>query len=359
MNNILAKVLGKSGIKVSSMGLGCWAIGGPFWRENTSSRSPLGWGKIYDGESIKAIQKALDLGVNFFDTADSYGCGQSERILGKALEGQRENVVIATKFGDIFNEKTKTWFGHPHPNGVITPEFIQEACEKSLQRLNTDYIDLYQFHWADYDPGLAVKLLLVLEDLVAKGMIRYYGWSTNDPERARVFAEGEHCVAIQYHFNILQRNEAMLSFCEASNLASIARGPLAMGLLTGKFNHDSKMPEDDMRYDWNFQKGPFAEEMRMLEEIRDILTQDGRTLPQAALSWLWARGDQIIPIPGFKTLKQVEENIGALEFGSLSKKQITEIDRILGVTENPEKFDIHTFFATLASQNKDLENDKL
>ncbi|MFX0063105.1 MAG: aldo/keto reductase [Candidatus Hermodarchaeota archaeon] len=355
---MLKRRLGRSSIEVSAMGFGCWAIGGLAWRMNGSTRQPLSWSLVEDKESIRAINRALDLGVNFFDTADSYGCGHSERILGQALEGRREEVIIATKFGGIFDEKTKEWFGHPHPNGIVTSEFIYKACENSLKRLSTDYIDLYQFHWADYDPDLATDLLPVLENLVAEGKIRYYGWSTNNPERAQVFAEGEHCIAIQYHYNLLQRNETMLSLCEEFNLASIARAPLAMGLLTGKFNRDTQMPEDDVRHNWNFQKGILAEELEMLERIREVMTQDGRTLPQAALGWLWARGTQIIPIPGFKTVQQVEENASAMEFGPLSDKQIQEIDQILGVVQEPEKFDINSFITAIQSQSQVSKNEE-
>ena len=355
---MLTRTLGRSEIQVSAMGLGCWAIGGPLWYLDGITRYPLSWGEVDDNESIRAIHRALDLGVTLFDTADAYGCGHSERILGQALAGRRDQVVIATKFGAVFDEETRSWLGHLHDGGVVTLEFIREACEASLRRLNTDYIDLYHFHWADYAADLAADLLPVLEDLVAEGKIRYYGWSTNDPKRARVFAKGTHCAAIQYHYNVLQRNEAMLSLCEEFNLASIARGPLAMGLLTGKFNHDTKMPEDDMRHDWDFQQGLVAEELEMLEGIRGVLTQDGRTLTQAALGWLWARGAQVIPIPGFKNLRQVQENVGALQFGPLSGEQMQEIDKTLGVAQNPEKLDIHFVLAAMRSQLKTSETEE-
>ncbi|MBE9506982.1 MAG: aldo/keto reductase [Chloroflexi bacterium] len=328
---MFTRTLGKSGIKVSAMGLGCWAIGGPLWYSEGTDRLPLWWGKVDDSESIQAIHRALDLGVSFFDTADSYGAGHSERVLGQALVGKRHQVIVATKFGEVFDEETKDWLGYPHPDGVLTPAFIRQSCEASLRRLDTDYIDLYQCHWRDYDPSLAADLVPVLKDLVAEGKIRWYGWSTPYPERARVFAAGEHCVAIQYNYNLLERNPEMLVLCEEYNLASIARGPLAMGLLTGKFRPDSQIYQDDVRsFLWDLQQGKEAKQLEMLQAIREILTQDGRTLPQAALGWLWARGTQIIPITGFRTVKQVEENVGALEFGPLSSEQMREIDRVLG-----------------------------
>jgi len=334
---MLTRTLGKSGIQVSAMGLGCWAIGGSLLSVDRNYPGHLSWGEIDDGESARAIHRALDLGVNFFDTADAYGCGHSERILGRAVAGRRDQVVIATKFGSIFEEETRTWFGHDHEGGIVSPQFIRHACEASLRRLNTDYIDLYLFHWADYDPALAADLLPTLEDLAAEGKLRWYGWSTGDLERAKVFAKGLHCTAIEYNYNILERNSGLQALCGEHNLASVARGPLAMGLLTGKFNRDSKIPKDDVRtLWWDLQAGQQAKQLETLEAIREILTQDGRTLAQAALGWLWARGTQIIPIPGFKTVKQVEENAGALALGSLSDEQMQKIDRVLGEYADPQ-----------------------
>ena len=210
----LTRKLGKSGIEVSAIGLGCWAIGGPLWYLSDGERLPLSWGKVDDKESIRTIHRALDLGITFFDTADSYGCGHSERILGQALEGRREDVIIATKFGDLFDEKTKTWLGHNHPNGIITQEFVRKACEASLKRLNTDYIDLYQLHWKEYAADLATDLLSILDDLVDEGKIRSYGWSTPNSKLVHGFAEGSHCASIQYNYNILERNPDMLALCE-------------------------------------------------------------------------------------------------------------------------------------------------
>jgi aryl-alcohol dehydrogenase-like predicted oxidoreductase len=316
--------LGRSTIEVSAMGLGCWAIGGPFWRGDR----PSGWGHVDDDQSLRALQRALDLGITFFDTSDVYGCGHSERLLGKALAGRREHMVIATKFGNVCDEQTRQVTG-----ADASADFIRQACEASLRRLNTDYIDLYQFHLGDYAPAQAAAVRDVLEELVAEGKIRCYGWSTDDPERARVFAEGPHCTAIQQRLNIFEGNAETLAVCEEYNLASINRGPLAMGLLTGKFNADSQLPADDVRHGWNLREGSLAERLQKLQALRDILTSDGRTLAQAALGWLWARSDKTIPIPGFKTIEQVEENAGALRFGPLSAEQMRQIDELLGRTD--------------------------
>jgi len=319
--------LGKSGIEVSAMGLGCWAIGGPFWAGDDA----VGWGDVDDNESIRSIHRALDLGVSFFDTADVYGTGHSEEVLAKALAGKRLQVIIATKFGNIFDSDSRRIIGSD-----ASPEYIRSACEASLQRLNTDYIDLYQFHLNDYDPTQVGAVRDTLEALVAEGKIRAYGWSTDFPERARVFAEGPNCTATQFQMNVLDDAGSMVAVCDNLDLAGINRGPLAMGLLTGKYQADSKLAANDVRGDkspaWMkyFKDGkPNPEWLKKLEAIRDILTSEGRTLAQGALAWLWGRSEQTIPIPGFRTVQQVEDNAGAMQFGPLTADQMKEIDVIL------------------------------
>jgi aryl-alcohol dehydrogenase-like predicted oxidoreductase len=327
---MFTRKLGKCNIEVSAVGMGCWAIGGPWVYDNgVDEPFPAGWGDVNDQESIRAIHAGLDLGVNFFDTAANYGAGHSERILAKALAGRREKVVIATKFGYLVDQERKR----------ITrkDEFvlgnIRQDCENSLRRLNTDNIDLYQFHVGDFDPKNADGVCDVLESLVQEGKIRWYGWSTDNAEGARVFAEGEHCTAIQQALNWASQHDyaPTLQICEDFNLASIIRGPLAMGLLTGKFKDgDIKLPDNDVRRDWDLNEGRVADIIQNVEALRAVLTSDGRTLAQGALGWLWARSEVTIPIPGFKTVKQVEENAGAMQFGPLSAAQMQEIDRILG-----------------------------
>lgn len=324
----MKRKLGRSGIEVSAMGLGCWAIGGPFWAGET----PLGWGEVDDDESIRAIHAALDLGVNFFDTANVYGAGHSERVLGRALAGRRDRVVIATKFNALFDEQTRQVTGaDPSPQG------IRRACEDSLRRLNTDYIDLYQFHDNGYPVEQAGPVRETLEELVREGKIRAYGWSTDFPDRAEFFAQGEHCSAIQLQLNVLDDNPAVLAICEKYNLAAINRGPLAMGLLTDKYAPQTRVSIDDVRGErspeWMkyFKDGkPNPEWLAKRDAIRQILTSGGRTLAQGALAWLWARSPQTIPIPGFRTVAQVQENAAAMRFGPLTPEQMREIDAILG-----------------------------
>jgi aryl-alcohol dehydrogenase-like predicted oxidoreductase len=282
-------------------------------------------------ESIRAIHRALDLGVTFFDTADVYGTGHSERVLARALKGRRDQVAIATKFGNVFDEDTRQITGSD-----ATPDYIRRACEASLKRLNTDVLDLYQFHNGGYDLDKAGIVRDTLEALVAEGKIRAYGWSTDSPERARVFAQGPNCAAAQFQMNVLDDAAAMVGLCEELDLAGINRGPLAMGLLTGKYKADSKLASNDVRGDrapgWMkyFKDGkPNPEWLDKLAAIREILTSGGRTLAQGALAWLWGRSEKMIPIPGFRTVAQVEENAAAMQFGPLTAEQMREIDQLL------------------------------
>lgn len=320
----MKRTLGRSGIEVSAMGLGCWAIGGEQYRDGKA----VGWGKVDDAESIRAIQCGIELGVTFFDTADVYGSGHSEKVLGQAIKGKRDRLVIASKFGFTFNEGTTEALGQQ-----ADPDYISSCCENSLKRLQTDHIDLYQFHLGGYAIEKAAQVRDVLEKLIDAGKIRSYGWSTDGPDQARFFAKGKNCAAIQQRLNILEGNLETLAVCEDNNLASVNRGPLAMGILTGKFNPDSKIPANDVRHRWDLKHGPQADYFKKLDAIRDILTSDGRTLAQGALAWLWAKSEKTIPIPGFKTVKQIEENTKAMQHGPLTEPQMKQIEELL--TEQP------------------------
>lgn len=314
--------LGRSGIEISAMGLGCWAIGGSGWG-----------GGADDDQSIRGIHRALELGITFFDTADVYGDGHSEEILARALAGRRDQAVIATKFGYFSTEATRQ-----RPDGNADPQSIRESCEASLRRLNTDYIDLYQFHINDYNPQDADTVREVLETLVTAGKIRTYGWSTDYPAGARVFAQGANCAAIQVELNVIDDAPDILEVCDEFNLAAINRGPLAMGLLTGKYTPSSStLPADDVRGpnapEWMkyFKDGqPNPEWLDKVSAVGEILRSGGRTLAQGAVAWLWGRSAHNIPIPGYRNVAQVEENCGALAFGALTEAQVREIDEVLG-----------------------------
>ena len=324
--------LGRSDLEVSAMGLGCWAIGGPWdWLEADSSTNPSGWGQVDDAESIRAIHHALEAGINFFDTAANYGCGHSERILSQAIGNQRAKVILATKFGYIVDEERRIVAETEN-----VPPRIRQECEDSLRRLGTDYIDLYQFHVNGYSPEKAAEVRDVLEDLVREGKIRWYGWSTDNPEGARVFAQGEHCTAIQHMMNMSYGEPQMLNInqllniCEEYDLASINRTPFGMGMLTGRFNPDTTFSENDVRHGWDLRGERPVQYLERAKAVRKMFAEAGdpRTLPQIALAWIWTRSDRTIPIPGFKTLAQVKENIQAMEFDLLSDEQMKMIDEI-------------------------------
>lgn len=323
----MQRILGRSGIKVSAVGMGCWAIGGTTRAPVASGSGAFGWGEVDDRESIAAIHAALDAGVTFFETADVYGGGHSEKVLGQALVGRRHEVVLATKFGFAFDPYTRQMLGPE-----TSPAYIRRACEGSLRRLQTDVIDLYQLHIGEYDPAYLDDICDVLERLVAAGTIRAYGWCTwaDRLEGARVFAQRTHCASIQHPLNVLQDAPDMIAHCEAHHLASIANMPLAMSLLTGKFTAETRFPAHDVRHNWNFSSGPQAEQLTQVAALREILTADGRTLVQGALGWLWARSQVILPIPGFKTARQVQENAGAMHYGPLSEAQMQQIESVLG-----------------------------
>ncbi|GAA2717574.1 aldo/keto reductase [Micromonospora olivasterospora] len=236
--------------------------------------------------------------MTLFDTASNYGAGHSERVLGRALAGRRDRAVIATKFGNRADEATREWTG-------------------------TDAAPAYA----------ALDLVDTLEGLVAQGKIRAYGWSTDNPDSARAFAgAGPHCAAVQHDESVLLDNPATFAVCDELDLASINRGPLAMGLLTGS---DRAVGRDDVRGmapDWLvwFTDGrPTPEWSARVARIRDALTADGRTLAQGALGWLLARSPRTVPIPGCRTVAQAEENFAALALGPLPADAYAEVERLL------------------------------
>jgi aryl-alcohol dehydrogenase-like predicted oxidoreductase len=320
------RTLGSSGIAVSAMGVGCWAVGGPLWQGDR----PFGWGEVDDRASVRAIRRAVDLGITFFDTADLYGAGHSEEVLGRALARHRDRVVIATKWGHTFDPVTRQRGGTD-----TTPGYVRRALEASLRRLGTDHVDLYQFHVADASPPAALEVRELLEQLVVEGRIRAYGWSTYLVDRAGLWADGPNCASVQHELSVFKDAPEMLRFCQERGLASINLSPLAMGLLSGKFDSRSRLGADDvrgkepgwMRY---FKDGrPVPAWLARLDAVRDVLTSGGRTLAQGALAWNWARSGQTIPIPGFRTVAQVEGNAAALRLGPLSPAQMAEIARLL------------------------------
>jgi aryl-alcohol dehydrogenase-like predicted oxidoreductase len=328
MPTIDQRPLGRSGIEVSALGLGCWAIGGPMQGADGAATS---WGAVDDEESIKAIHRGLELGITFFDTAASYGAGHSEKLLGKALGADRDRVVIATKFGWTFVE------GERRGTGMDTsPDYVRASCEASLRRLATDRIDLLQLHIGELPAEVDGPIAAELESLVDEGLIRAYGWSTDDPACAERWAQRGTCSAIQHTMNVFQDAPELVELCERYGMASINRSPLAAGFLSGKYRGEVRVGAEDWRSvqrDWSkfFTAEGEAEPewIARLDAIREILTSDGRTPAQGAIAWLWGRSPNTIPIPGVKTVAQTEENVGALEHGPLRPEQLAEIDGLL------------------------------
>ena len=306
---------------LGKLGFGTWAMGGPFQGPDGAQ---VGWGPSDDSESVKALQRAFELGVRLFDTADVYGCGHAETLVGQAFASVRDDVLIATKWGCGFDAASRRMTGN---EGSV--EYLRRAVEGSLRRLGTDRIDLYQLHIGDLPLEQAALLRDECEALVAAGKIRSYGWSTDDPERARFFCEGEHGVAAQADINVLFDNPEMY----AGDFAVLCRRPLAMGLLARETF--DVLPADDVRVtnpSWLrfFVDGrPSPEYFRAREAVRDVLTSGGRTLVQGALAWFWARSPRLIPIPGVRTVAQVEENAGALEFGPLTAEELARVESVL------------------------------
>ena len=328
----MKRILGRSGIEVSALGMGCWAIGGPW----DMLGAPAGWSAVDDAESTRAIHAALERGVTFFDTAANYGAGHSERILGEALKGRRDRVVIATKFGYEVDEARKSVmpYGEVEADSDVAAH-VRTDLEASLRRLGTDHVDVYQLHVGGLSVARALAAREVLEALVAQGKIRTYGWSTDRTDAAEAFSTSPSCGTVQQQLNVFDGNSELLALCERLNLASINRAPLGMGMLTGKLTPGSTFHDDDVRKHAKWFAGitdgrPSQAWLDKLESIRTVLTSGGRTLAQGALAWLWGRSDNTVPIPGFRTVAQVEENAGAMAFGPLTPAQMTEIDRILG-----------------------------
>lgn len=217
------------------------------------------------------------MGMTFFDTADVYGTGHSERVLGQAIKGQRQNVVIATKFGYTYDVSQRVVIGTN-----TASQYIRWACEASLRRLQTDWIDLYQLHVGDVPIEQAGAVWATLDQLRQEGLIRAYGWSTGDAERVRAFATETNGAAVQHPANVLLSSPEIFATCAEHNVASVCNSPLAMGLLSGKFDRTSRLPTDDVRgsgHTWvaYFAAGqPRQEFLDKLAAVREILTSNGR-----------------------------------------------------------------------------------
>jgi aryl-alcohol dehydrogenase-like predicted oxidoreductase len=216
---------------------------------------------------------------------------------------------VSTKFGeDPIPDLEDPW--------SLDAGSIERKCEASLRRLAVECIDLYLLHRRDYPLERAPVLMDVLEDLVRAGKIRYYGWSTDDVERARLMAHGEHCIAIEHRLNVFNDNAAMLDLCREQDLASLNRVPLLMGVLAGRWSPETKLEEDDPRAQW-FEHEKFLKLLTCAQQIEPYLTSDGRSYVQGALGWIWARSPLTIPLPGFRNMEQIQELVQARKLGPL------------------------------------------
>jgi aryl-alcohol dehydrogenase-like predicted oxidoreductase len=315
-----------NGRRIPRIGVGCWAIGGPFFMDGRAD----GWGEVDDAQSIRALHLAHELGARLFDTADAYGTGHSEEVLGRAFADRRGEVVIATKFGYVHNRATRELTGTD-----LTPAYMEKALAASLQRLGTNHIDLYQLHVGDAPDAAADALAEALERRAEAGDIGAWGWSTDDTHRVARMLSYPHFKAVQQQLSVFHDVPDLVRLSEDNKLVDLNRSPLAMGFLTGKFTAASQLPTTDVRaagHSWvrDFEAGrPTPEALRKLASVRDLLTSDGRTMAQGALAWILARSPVTLPIPGFKTEAQIRENMGTLDKGPLPDKVMKEIDVLL------------------------------
>jgi aryl-alcohol dehydrogenase-like predicted oxidoreductase len=293
--------LGRTGIRVSEIGFGAWAIGGA----TEASGVPVGWGGTSDDESLAAIRRARELGVTLFDTADIYGHGRSESLLGLVLSKSRRDVIIATKFGNIRSSagQHKKDFSKQH---------IFHAVDGSLKRLRTDYIDLYQLHNPTIEELAKEEIHEAMDKLQEVGKIRVWGVSISTPAEGIEIIRRGWGYALQVLYNVLNQAaaEELFPLARERGYGIIARVPLASGLLSGKYRSDSTFPKNDIRQ--NFLTPRRLEEVTgRIDEVRGILGGESRSLSEAALRFVLAHDAVSSTIPGAKTVRQVESNAAA------------------------------------------------
>lgn len=295
--------LGNTGITVSEIGFGGWAIGGPA----EASGTPFGWGRTSDDESLAAIRRARDMGVTFFDTADSYGFGRSESLLGIVLSRTRKDVVIATKVGVARDAEGKL-------RKDFTRSHIQHAVDGSLKRLRTDYIDLYQLHNPTLDDLRRDDIQEAMDRLQEAGKIRFWGVSVTTPEEGIEIIQRGWGYALQVLYNVLNQapEKELFPLAKEKGYGIIARVPLASGLLSGKFRTDTHFPEDDVRQNFLTPKR-LEEVIPRVDEAKSIIGGTARALAEGALRFVLAHDAISTTIPGMKNVRQVEMNVSADE----------------------------------------------
>lgn len=318
---VQTRKLGYSDLRLTTIGLGTWAIGGGGW--------PFGWGPQDDEESIAAIRRALDLGINWIDTAAVYGYGHSEEIVGKAIAGRRDGVIVATKCGRL-PDKNRV------PYGILKADSIRREAEESLRRLGVEYIDLYQIHWPTPDEDVEEGWGAVAE-LVKEGKARYGGVSNFSVEQLRRIQPIHPVTSLQPPYNMLRREveEEILPFCAENNIGVVGYSPMMGGLLTGKLSREriAGFPDDDWRKGSDFFREPvLSAAFDLVEKLRPIAERNGRTLPQLAIAWVLRRPEVTAAIVGARRPSQIEQTAPAAEW-SLSGEDVAEIELLLSEYE--------------------------